>query len=53
MTESWRNILVDRIGLHLNAYAWYRYRLIQPFLIPGRIHALNIGTRGGFETFGS
>ena len=41
MTESWRNILVDRIGLHLNAYTWYRYRLIQPFLIPGRIRVLN------------
>lgn len=22
MTESWRNILVDRIGLQLNAYTW-------------------------------
>ncbi|MBV8316817.1 MAG: class I SAM-dependent methyltransferase [Planctomycetaceae bacterium] len=50
MTESWRNIVVDCIGLQLNAYTWYRYGLIQPFLIPGRIRALNIGTGGGFET---
>ena len=50
MTESWRNILVDRIGLQLNAYTWYRYGLIQPFLIPGRIRILNIGTGRGFET---
>lgn len=49
MTESWRNILVDRIGLQLNAYTWYRYGLIQPFLIPGRIRALNIGTGVGLR----
>ena len=50
MTESWRNILVDSIGLQVNAYTWYRFGLIQPFLIPGRIRVLNIGTARGFET---
>jgi hypothetical protein len=49
MTESWHNILVDSIGLHLNAYTWYRYRLIQPFLNSGWIRALNTGTGGGLR----
>jgi SAM-dependent methyltransferase len=34
----------------LDAYTWYRYSLIEPFLVKGPIRALNIGTGGGVET---
>jgi hypothetical protein len=34
MTESRRNISVDRIGLQLNAYTWYRPGLMLPVVDP-------------------
>lgn len=45
-----KRFLIDKLGLHLDTYTWYRYGLLNPFLIRGRIRCLNIGTGGGMET---
>lgn len=43
-------MLVDKYAVHIDAYTWYRYSLIAPFLIRGPVYALNVGTGGGVET---
>jgi SAM-dependent methyltransferase len=44
------NYLIDRYCFHWDAYTWYRHRLIEKFMIVGKIKVLNIGTGGGIET---
>lgn len=44
------SVLLDRYGLQLDAYTWYRHGLTRRLLAPGPMRVLNIGTGGGMET---
>jgi SAM-dependent methyltransferase len=50
LPQSFEKLLLDQLGIQIDAFTWQRYRLIQRFVAAGPIRTLNIGTGGGFET---
>ena len=50
MLSVLKSFAIDRLGVQLDAYTWYRHRLAEKYLVTGTIECLNVGTGGGFET---
>jgi 2-polyprenyl-3-methyl-5-hydroxy-6-metoxy-1,4-benzoquinol methylase len=42
--------LIDKWCLQIDAFTWYRHRLLSKFMIRSPIKVLNVGTGGGIET---
>ena len=47
---SLKTYLTDQVAPQLEALTWYRFWVLQDFIVRGPIRTLNIGTGGGVET---